>query len=142
MSRRLDDLSSQFRPVACELLARLTERGIPVLIVDTLRTLEEHRANLASGASSAILSFHLARSMRVPAGVWADPGDAERSDAMDIVPFDEFRRAGPDKLAWDASLPEWAVIGELAERLGLEWGGRWKKPHDPGHVQWPRSRWA
>lgn len=139
MSRALDDLTTGFRPLAFELLARLAEAGIPVCIVDTLRTEAEHRANLANGASSIALSFHLPRRLRgAPA---LDFADLERSDAMDLAPFDEYRRAGPDKLAWDTSLPEWRVIGEHAERLGLEWGGRWKKPHDPGHVQLPRARW-
>jgi hypothetical protein len=47
MSRRLDDLDPRFRPLAFEFLARLTEAGIHVMIVDTLRTPAEHAANLA-----------------------------------------------------------------------------------------------
>lgn len=138
MSRRLDDLTTQFRPLVVELLARLVERGVPVMIVDTLRTEAEHLANLAAGTSSAARSLHLPRRLRgAPA---ADPADLDRADAIDLAPFDEYRRTGPDKLAWNTDAPEWGVIGELAEGLGLEWGGRWKKPHDPGHVQLPRPR--
>lgn len=28
------------------------------------------------------------------------------------------------------------TVGELGERLGLTWGGRWTKPYDPPHFQW------
>ena len=50
MSRALDDLSSEFRPLVFQVLARLVEHGYPVMIVQTLRTAAEHQANLASGA--------------------------------------------------------------------------------------------
>jgi len=142
MSRRLDDLSPEFKPLAIEVLARLTERGVPVMIVDTLRTVEEHRANLAKGTSSIALSFHLPRHMRAP--ILYPPGHPARdtSDAMDVCPFLHYDLHGPDKLQWDASDPAWLVVGEVAEALGLEWGGRWRKPVDPGHVQLPRAVWA
>ena len=28
-------------------------------------------------------------------------------------------------------------FGETAEKVGLRWGGRWKQPYDPGHVEFP-----
>lgn len=118
MSRKLDDLSDRFRPKAIELLARLTEAGIAVMIVDTLRTPAEHAANLASGASKATRSKHL------------------DGDAIDICPYLIFNQDGPDKLNWDTRHPVWKRIGEIGESLGLTWGGRWKSPHDPGHFEW------
>ena len=30
-------------------------------------------------------------------------------------------------------------LGELGESLGFEWGGRWKKPFDPGHFQYRKQ---
>jgi len=36
--------------------------------------------------------------------------------------------------SWDWRLP-WIVYGTAAEALGLEWGGRWKKPVDSAHVE-------
>lgn len=117
MSRRLNDLSDRFRPKAIELLARLTEAGIPVLIVDTLRTPEEHAANLAAGTSKATRSKHL------------------DGDAIDICPYATYSLDGPDKMQWGTH-PVWKRIGEIGESLGLTWGGRWKSPHDPGHFEW------
>jgi hypothetical protein len=133
MSRSLDDLSSAFYPYAIEVLARLTERGIPVLIVDTLRTAEEHQANLLKGTSMTRLSRHLPRYMRM-ACTEADP-DRNKSDAMDIAPYETYALYGPDKLQWDGGDPIWLAIGNVVETAGLVWGGRWKTPYDPGHLE-------
>lgn len=121
MSRALSDLSVRFRPLAVELLARLTEAGIPVMIIDTLRTPEEHAANLANGTSWTIRSKHL------------------DGDAIDICPFAIYDLAGPDKLQWDAGHPVWKKIGAIGEALGLRWGGRFKPPAKPdlGHFEYP-----
>lgn len=116
MSRRLDDLSTRFKPVAIELLARCVENGIHVLIVDTLRTPEEHAANLAKGVSWTKHSRHL------------------DGDAIDICPYETYQLRGPDKLAWNDG-PTWERIGAIGEALGLRWGGRWKVK-DLGHFEY------
>lgn len=118
MSRRLDDLSARFRPLAVELLARLTEAGIQVMIVDTLRTPAEHAENLAKGVSWTQHSKHL------------------DGDAIDVAPWDMYTLDGPDKLQWDARHPVWARIGAVGKTIpGLRWGGDWKKTPDPGHFE-------
>jgi hypothetical protein len=139
MSRALDDLSTDLRPKAFELLARLVERGVSVMIVDTLRTEAEHLANLKSGASASKFSRHLARKLRR----FCQPDDPnrEKADAMDVCPYELYALHGPDKLQWEPGDSAWKVIGEEAERLGLVWGGRWVKPFDPGHVELPRAEW-
>lgn len=116
MSRRLDDLSPRFRPLAIELVARCVEAGIPVLIVDTLRTKAEQEENIRKGVSWTANSKHLS------------------GDAIDIVPFDVYNLHGPDKLQWVSSDPVWQRIGALGEALGLRWGGRWKVK-DMGHFE-------
>lgn len=121
MSRALNDLSPEFRPLAFELLARFTEAGIAVMIIDTLRTQEEHEANLANGTSNTKHSKHL------------------DGDAIDVCPYSVYQLAGPDKLQWNASDPAWMHMGLIGEKLGLRWGGRWKKPHDPGHFELVRK---
>jgi peptidoglycan LD-endopeptidase CwlK len=116
MSRRLDDLSPRFKPLAIELLARTVEAGIPVIIVDTLRTPAEHAANLKKGVSWTTRSKHL------------------EGDAIDICPYAQYDLHGPDKLKWDAD-PVWYRLGALGEALGLRWGGRWKV-QDLGHFEY------
>jgi hypothetical protein len=139
MSRALNDLSTDLRPLAFALLARLVERGVAVMIVDTLRTEAEHLANLQAGTSAAKFSRHLPRSMRRFCA--ADDPNREKADAMDVCPYEIYALHGPDKLKWEPTDAAWKVIGEEAEKLGLIWGGRWQKPHDPGHVELPRSIW-
>src|SRR3972149_7885015 len=121
MSRLLDDLTPFFRVLAVELLARLVEAGIPVLIVNTLRSVEEQEVNIKNGVSWTKNSRHLPNSI---------DGKAQ---AIDICPYDQFNLHGPDKLNWNFSDPVWQKIGNIGKGLGLEWGGDW--PNNP-----PKSR--
>jgi peptidoglycan LD-endopeptidase CwlK len=116
MSRALNDLDIRFKPIAIELLARITEARIPVLIVDTLRTPAEHQVNLANGTSWTNHSKHL------------------DGLAIDIVPYKTYDLHGPDKLQWDNSDPVWQTIGKIGKSLGLRWGGDWTKK-DMGHFE-------
>lgn len=117
MSRALDDLAPVFRPLAFELLARFTEAGIAVMVIDTLRTQKEHEANLANGVSWTQHSKHL------------------DGLAIDVCPYQEYQAIGPDKLAWDVGNPQWVAMGRIGEELGLRWGGRWKQK-DLGHFEY------
>lgn len=140
--RSLDALSSDFYPKACEFLARVTARGVCLLIVQTRRTLAEHQDHIASGASNVTFSKHLPRHLRgfsddisLGPDLLSRTSDLDKSDAMDVAPYDIFQLHGPDKLQWTLKDGAWLIIGEEAERLGLRWGGRWQKPVDPGHVE-------
>ena len=116
MSRRLNDLSPRFRPFAIELLARCVEEGISVMVIDTLRTPQEHAENLARGVSWTTKSKHLS------------------GDAIDVCPYAQYDAHGADKLLWDSGDPVWQRIGAIGEALGLRWGGRWKQK-DMGHFE-------
>jgi len=136
MNRSLDALTSDFKPLAIELIARLVERGVQPLIVQTLRTLEEHRVNLANGTSRTARSKHLPRKMR---GFDSGTADDGKADAIDLCPYLVYTLApGGDKLSWDTATPParaaWSAIGEVAEMLGLRWGGRWDLK-DYGHAE-------
>ncbi len=143
MDRSLDSLSPEFKPLAMGVLARLVERGVMVMIVQTGRTMEEHEANRAKGASRATLSKHLPRRMRNVPVEYQQGADADTCDAIDLAPYETYSLYGPDKLAWEEAPPElkekwgaaWDAIGEVGEAAGLRWGGRWKDPHDPGHLE-------
>lgn len=138
MDRQLDSLSSDFKPVVVDILARLVERGVMVMVVQTSRTLAEHEANLSSGASATPLSKHLPRKLR---GLVSGTADDEKADAIDICPYELFQLAGPDKLTWsDTATPAdaqaFAIIRDLCEAHAARSGARWKTPHDPGHMEW------
>lgn len=126
MSRKLNDLDPRFRPLAMELLARLTEAGLPVLIVDTLRTAEEQAEAVRTGHSHVTHSRH------------------QDGMAIDVCPYEVYQAFGPDKLLWSTTDPApWSVIGVIAEGLGLRWGGRFAPLDrnglgwDPGHCELP-----
>lgn len=121
MSKKLDDLSPNFKLTVFELLARLTEAGIMVLIVDTLRTTAEQEENIRKGVSWTKHSKHL-------------PDKTGKSNAIDLCPYEMWSLHGPDKLQWNAEDPVWQKIGVMGESLGLTWGGRWKQK-DMGHFE-------
>lgn len=131
--RSLDSLSSDFYPLACEWIARVTARGIAVMVVQTSRTPAEAAANIANGTSKLSKSLHLPRALRWNAVRPLSAADADKADAMDIAPWAVWQLHGDDKLQWDTKDPAWGIIGEEAERVGLRWGGRWRDPFDPGH---------
>jgi peptidoglycan L-alanyl-D-glutamate endopeptidase CwlK len=51
--------------------------------------------------------------------------------ALDAVPLVN------GKPAWKTSSPLWQLYGEAAEKIGLEWAGRWKRFKEYPHVQLP-----
>jgi uncharacterized protein YcbK (DUF882 family) len=59
VNRSLDAMNPAFKAKAIELLARAAEAGYPFMIIETLRTPEEHAANLAAGRSWTQHSKHL-----------------------------------------------------------------------------------
>lgn len=122
MSRRLDDLDVGFKLKVFEFLARCIEAGLPVMVVDTLRTPREQKENLRRGVSWTTHSKHLPQ-----------PPD-RKSKAIDICPYLQYSLHGPDKLQWDADDPAFQTIGKIGEALGFTWGGRWKK-RDMGHFE-------
>ena len=133
MGRALHELSIEMKAKSIELLARACELGIPVMIIQTGRTMEEHQANLARGVSWIKLSKHLSRSIR---GIHMDMINMDKADAIDICPYETFSLHGPDKLEWDVTDPIWFKLGLLGESLGLRWGGRWEQK-DMGHFELP-----
>lgn len=44
-----------------------------------------------------------------------------------------------DATPWNVPVGFWTALGECAEKHGLDWGGRWRKPDLP-HVQWGKCR--
>lgn len=137
MSTALDDLCDAMRPQVYLFLARLAEARVPVAIITTARSEAQHQLDLAAGRSAATHSKH------VPATNATCPEcRGTKSHALDVAPWETYQAHGPDKINWDAGGPEnvkppWDVIGRIATQLGLRWGGVWRTPFDPGHVELP-----
>lgn len=118
MSRSVDTLDPRFRPIALELLAKLVEQRIYVVIVDTRRTKEEHDENVKKGVSWTTRSKHI------------------DGLAIDLAPVSSYNGPGTTNVSWDATHPAWAIMGAIGKSLGLIWGGEWKV-RDLGHFELP-----
>lgn len=123
MSKSLDTLAPEFRPLAEELLAAVKVAGIDIVIICTTRTHEEQKKALAAGTSWTVASKHLT------------------GHAIDIAPRELLSHKN-----WDPANPLWWQLGRIGRGLGLRWGGDWKdvgvsevgiarKQWDPGHFE-------
>jgi D-alanyl-D-alanine carboxypeptidase-like protein len=66
---------------------------------------------------------------------WTPNSKHLTGDAIDLVPYDVYTLHGPDKLRWDATDRAWQIMGDIGEKLGLRWGGRWQQK-DMGHFEY------
>jgi hypothetical protein len=111
----LDALHPYFRDKIKQLVIDCRAKGIELAIVESYRTHAKQNEYKTMGKkytnSGAGRSKH------------------QYGLAIDVVPM-------VDSVAvWDnAAL--WRKVGVTGERLGLRWGGRWRKPFDPGHFEW------
>ena len=148
MSTALDDLCLRLRPQVVEVLARLIEARVMVMLVCITRTPAEHTLNVAAGTSATAHSKH------VPASNAACPQcHGTKSHAVDLCPYETWELHGSDKAqwragTWDKMPAEWATIVRLGKATGLRSGRDWgrsdeslrqtpPKPFDPGHLELP-----
>jgi len=130
-TRAITALRSPFLPLAEAFLAECEKQGLDVLVVCTLRTLDEQAALYSQGRTT-------------PGKIVtnAKPGSSAHNYgfAMDCCPLLN------GKLIWglpegDAvSDPLWQQYGAIARQCGLEWGGNWAGFPEGPHVQLPNWR--
>ena len=120
--RRLEKVHPTLTAKIQSLLDILTQNGVQVEVVQGLRTFAEQDALFAQG-----------RTRPGPVVTRARGGQSNHNYglAVDLVPFNNGQ---PN---WNAPLGVWTTIGREAEKLGLEWGGDWRKFVDKPHVQLP-----
>jgi hypothetical protein len=104
-----------FRDKVNELIIRCRKQGIQLAIVETYRTHAKQNEYRSMGRkytnSTGGRSKH------------------QYGLAVDVVPMVN------GVAVWD-NVWLWKKVGMTGEKLGLRWGGRWKKPYDPGHFEW------
>ncbi|HEX8922139.1 MAG TPA: peptidoglycan-binding protein [Pyrinomonadaceae bacterium] len=112
------ELASRIRAV----VAALAQGGIQIEVVQGLRTFEE-QDNL----------YKQGRTKPGPVVTHARGGQSNHNYglAVDVVPFTD------GKPNWNAPNSVWVAIGAEGAKLGLEWGGNWKKFIDKPHLQLP-----
>lgn len=117
----LDGLDPSFRPRVEAFLRLAKARGHEVILTEGHRSTERQAALYAKG-----------RAEPGPRVTNAPPGSSwhEFRLAVDFVPLKD------GKPWWAAPLGIWEELGELLEKAGCEWGGRFKTILDMPHGQY------
>lgn len=100
MSRSLNDLDPRFKPLAVEFLRRAEMAGFNLRVIETRRTLAQHKANVKAGVSWARHSKHI------------------EGLAIDVCPVILLKEKN-----WAPDSPLWPALGAIGEAVGLFWGG-------------------
>jgi len=114
----------------------LKDNGVSsITVVETLRDLSTQMAYYSRGR---MLQTSDVKAMYKAAGLWnITDDDAEKvitwtlqskhitGNAIDVAPM----RNG--RIWWGAPESVWTRMGEIGEKHGLNWGGRWKTPDCP-----------
>lgn len=131
-SRKLTDLHPQMQSMVTRFLANARAAGIDLLVTCTYRSNEEQAALYAIGRT---------KPGRIVTN--AKPGRSTHNNtlngkpaalAVDVVP------ARDGKPVWSASDPVWKRVGEIGEKVGLEWAGRWTTFREYPHFQHPQAK--
>lgn len=121
-NRELRNLHGEVAYMTGQLLLRAAAAGLDVMIFEGFRTTERQRALYAQGrdgmGGKIVTSANAGES-------WHNYGLA-----VDIVFRDHHGQP-----TWDRPVADWNALGEIGERVGLMWGGRWKRPDSP-HFEW------
>jgi hypothetical protein len=116
LSRALDDLLPPFQLRVFELIARCCEARLPISIINTGRTQEQQNEFFKQGLSQTKTGLHV------------------KGLAIDLAPTKVLSLSN-----WAPADPAWKQLGEIGERCGLKWGGRWKSLVDKSHFEMPAS---
>lgn len=118
----LDLLVEPFRGQVRGLLAEAMERRVYFVVTETLRTYERQQFLFQDGKSKTMRSNHLV------------------GKAIDVAPVVAFSGGTVHELTWDKKHPAWGVLGELAEKYAVGWGGsrkgKWADYEDFPHLEY------
>jgi len=119
-SRKVEDLHPKVADLCRKFINACDKEGINVLITSTYRDHESQEALFAQGRTAPGRKVTNAR---------AGQSWHNWRCAFDFVPIVN------GKAMWDDHRT-FMRCGEIAESVGLEWGGRWTKFTDMPHCQW------
>ncbi len=117
MITSLDSLVEPFRSKVRGILSDAVERRVYFAVVETRRSYERQRELFDAGKSRTMQSKHLV------------------GKAVDVAPVVLYSGGRVQELTWEKEHPSWSVLGELAEKWGVTWGGRWKNFPDFPHLE-------
>ncbi|HDR8302768.1 TPA: M15 family metallopeptidase [Bacillus cereus] len=115
--KNLNQLGDKTKVAAYKWYQYCLDKGIEVLIYETIRTVETQREYVNKGASQTMKSYHIV------------------GQALDFVPI---KSDGLED--WNGYKKEpWASAIRYAKQVGFEWGGDWKGFVDSPHLQFNLS---
>lgn len=119
-SRNIDDLHPHVQVLCRRFLERTRDQGIDVIVTSTYRDYESQTALYAQGRTTPGRIVTNAR-----------PGQSFHNFrlAFDFVPIDHGKAQWTDTATFTR-------CGLIAEEVGLEWAGRWKRFRELAHAQW------
>jgi len=120
--KRLEDLHPYVRNKAEDLLVLCSMEKIELAIVCGYRSIEEQDRLYSQGRTipgNIVTNARGGRSFH------------NHRAAFDVCPVED------GKLNWNSN--KWDRVGELGERIGLEWGGRFKSIIDKPHFQYTQG---
>lgn len=130
-SRKITDLHPDLQPKCLAFLGRCAEAGIPIMLTCTYRSQAEQDALYAQGRSAPGPRVTWTLSSRHSFTLNGKPA----ASAFDIALLKDGKPHWDTKISINENMiPDYQEVGILGERLGLIWGGRWKKPDYP-HFQ-------
>lgn len=115
MINDLNALHPYFRDKIKSLIQECKSKGIDLAVVETYRTHAKQNEYKFMG--------------RKYTNSTGGKSKHQYGLAVDLVPIVD------SAAVWD-NTALWKKVGLVGEKLGLRWGGRWKKPYDPGHFEW------
>ncbi len=104
-------LDERLKPLAERFLAAVSQQGIPLVLTQGFRSMEEQRRIYEQGRTAP---GHIV--------TYAPPEKSKHNYglAFDVAPLNE--KGQP---YWPEDEDLWTRIGEIGESVGLRWGGRW-----------------
>lgn len=141
MSRLITDLDPDIQDMCLEHAKLCAAEGVIVIVAQTYRTAAEQNGLHDIGRVVAGSPCHHRGELGPrPIGTCPKhPLGSTVTNAPAGYSFHEFRRAydlaikhfDGDKTPTDLYDGPWDKVGDLGERAGMEWGGRWKNPDRP-----------
>ena len=117
MSRRTEDLHPKLATMARQLVFDAYDAGVPILITQTLRSMDEQATLYAKGRTAPGRVVTYAK----PGHSWHNYGLA-----FDVAVLKDNKPTWDTKVdVNDNEVQDYLEVGLLGEKLGLTWGGRW-----------------
>lgn len=124
--RSLDGVDPRLRAAVEKILPAMEALGFPMIVTDTVRTVQEQQALYAQGRTAPGLKVTNADGILKKSNHQLhDDGLGHAVDCCFLV---------KGKASWDTRMP-WKLYGAMAEALGLHWGGSWKALTDLPHIE-------